>query len=652
MITTYRCPRPTDQTGKEEHPIARCNMSKITVSKMVVLCGAMISLLGSSVLAAEGSPDPSRPNILWVTSEDNSYHWIGCYGNEDATTPNVDRLAAEGIRYKYAYSNAAVCAVARNTLILGRYACGTGTQNMRSRYPIPSHFRTYPSYLREAGYYCVNRSKTDYNFATNDKSHWDECSSKAHWKNRADGQPFFAVFNTTISHESSLFANKTQNNRRQGKIPQTPSRDPASVQLPPHYPDTPQIRQDWVTYMDIVTAMDKQIGQWLDELNDEGVRDNTIVFYYSDHGGILPRAKRYINDTGTHVPLVVRFPKRWQHLAPAEPGTVSDRPVAFIDLPPTVFSLAGVAIPEQFQGRAFAGKASEKPEPYAFLFGQRFDSRMLRFVRAVTDGEYRYIRNFHPHRHRGILAGYPHGQVGWQSLYKLKQAGKLNDVQSAYWTMPQPVEELYHTEEDPWELTNLADDPEQKARLNRMREATLNKMREIGDTGLVPESMYESISRDGTVYDYVHSTDFPYEDVLQTALAAGEGGDGVVRKLRAAMKHDHPVMRYWGATGCTIQVASEASGQLRELLEDPSPSVRVAAAEALYVLGHKKAGFQALIDILKETRDPVVSLESLNVTQALGVMNEVPKDVWARATAVGGYSKRMEKDQDDPNLRR
>ncbi len=525
---------------------------------------------------------------------------------------------------------------------------------MRSRYPVPDNFRTYPSFLSEAGYYCVNRSKTDYNFKTDDKSHWDESSPKSHWKNRAKGQPFFAVFNTTISHESSLFLKKTEGYRKQGMIPEVPSRDPASVTLPPHYPDTPEIRQDWVTYMDIVTAMDKQIGDWLEELDDEGVRDNTIVFYYSDHGGILPRAKRYINDTGTHVPLIVSFPKKWQHLAPAEAGTVSDRPVAFIDLPPTVFSLAGVEIPKQFQGRAFAGKAAVEKEPYVFLFGQRFDSRMLRFVRAVTDGEYRYIRNFHPHRHRGILAGYPHGQVGWQSLFKLKQAGKLNDVQSAYWTIPQPVEELYHTAEDPWELNNLVNDPKHQDRLARMRKATLNKMREIGDTGLVPESMYEGISKDGTVYDYVHNKDFPYEDVLKTALAAGDGGTGVLQKLRVAMEHDHPVMRYWGATGCAIQgeTVAAAMSQLKKLLEDPSPSVRVAAAEALYVLGDKKAGFDGLIDILKETNDPVVSLEALNITQALGVMNDLPQDVWAKACKAGGYSKRMAKDQDDPNLQR
>jgi len=615
---------------------------------------AVLTLLGIKTLAGAELTEQDRPNILWVTSEDNSHHWVGCYGNKEARTPNIDKLASEGIRYKYAYSNAAVCAVARNTLILGRYACSNGTHNMRSRYPVPASFRTYPSFLRQAGYYCVNRSKTDYNFKTDDKSHWDESSPRAHWKNRAQGQPFFAIFNTTISHESSLFLKKTEGYRKQGVIPKVPRRDPASVQLPPHYPDTPEIRQDWVTYMDIVTGMDAQIGDWLKELDDADVRDNTIIFYYSDHGGILPRAKRYINDTGTHVPLIVSFPKKWQHLAPAKSGTVNDRPVAFIDLPPTLFSLADVEIPEQFQGRAFAGKAAVENEPYVFLYGQRFDSRMLRFVRAVTDGEYRYIRNFHPHRHRGIRAGYPHGQVGWKSLYQLKQAGKLNDVQSAYWATPQPVEELYHTAKDPWELNNLANDPKHQKRLARMRDATLNKMREIGDTGIVPESMYEGISKNSTVYQYVHEAEFPYDLVLETALAAGAGGRGVTQTLQAAMKHEHPVIRYWGATGCTIQgeTAKVAMGQLKKLLADPSPSVRVAAAEAVYVLGDKRAGLEGLVNMLQQTDDPVVSLETLNITQALGIMNEVPEDVWAKACRAGAYSKRMGKDQNDPNLQR
>ena len=600
-----------------------------------------------------GVEPQERPNILWVTSEDNSHHWIGCYGNSDAQTPNIDKLAATGIRYRYAYANTAVCAVARNTLILGRYACGMGTHNMRSRYPIPDHFRTYPSYLREAGYYCVNRSKTDYNFATDDKSHWDECSPRAHWKNRAQGQPFFAVFNTTISHESSLFRQKkTKAYRAQGLIPQTPSRDPAAVKLPPHYPDTPEIRQDWVTYMDIVTAMDKQIGDWLKEIDDAGLADNTIVFYYSDHGGILPRAKRYINDTGTHVPLIVSFPKKWAHLAPAKSGTVSDRPVAFIDFPATALSLAGLDVPDQFQGRAFAGKVAVENEPFVFLFGQRFDARMLRFVRGVTDGEYRYIRNFHPHRHRGIFTGYPHGQLGWQSLFELKQAGKLNRVQSSYWIVPQPVEELYHTANDPWELKNLADDPQHQQRLARMREATLNKMRELGDAGLVPEAMYEGISRNGTVYQYVHDDKFPYEQVLQTALIAGNGGEGVAEVLQRAMQHRHPVVRYWGATGCTIQsdASAAANSQLQKLLQDSSPAVRIAATEALYVLGEKQTALNSLIKILNTAKDEMVTLEALNLAQALGVMQEIPERVWKKAAQNGKYPQGMEKDPRNPNL--
>ncbi len=611
------------------------------------IAALFIVLLALAAQAASAFAAQDRPNIVWLTSEDNSYHWIGCYGNKSAKTPNIDKLAATGIRYTHAYSNGSVCAVARNTLILGRYAPSMGTQNMRSRYPIPPQFKTYVSYLREAGYYCTNHSKTDYNFKGDDKSYWDECSPRAHWRNRKEGQPFFAVFNTTTSHESSLFAKKTESFRKAGKIPATPSRDPKSFTLPPFLPDTPEIRQDWVTYMDIITAMDAEIGAWLKELEDDGVRENTIVFYYSDHGGIVPRHKRYINDTGTHVPLVVNFPKKWRHLAPADAGTVSDRVVAFIDLPPTLLSLAGVKVPDAFHGRAIAGKGARDPEPYAFLYGQRFDSRMLRNVRAVTDGRYRYIRNFHPHRHRGIFAGYPHGQIGWNSFLKTRQEGQTTTEQNAFWESRQPVEEFYDIANDPWEVNNLANDPEFAKRRDKMRSALLNKMREIGDTGIVPESMYEEISKDSTVYDYVHNQEFPYSEVLNAALTAGDGGPGILKKLRAAMNSKNPVIRYWGATGCTINAkdAGKAKGQLKKLLSDEEPSVRLAAAEALHVLGDKQTGFNAILDILKTTDDPIVSLEALNRTQALEVMKDVPEDVWARACKVGSYSKRMVDDQ-------
>ncbi|MGB0579858.1 MAG: sulfatase-like hydrolase/transferase [Limisphaerales bacterium] len=587
-----------------------------------------------------------RPNILWLTSEDNSYHWIGCYGNKDAKTPNIDGLAAEGIRYRFGYANAAVCAVARNTMITGRYACSNGNQNMRSRYPLPERFKTYPTYLREAGYYCVNRSKTDYNFKTDDKSHWDECSGKAHWKNRKKSQPFFAVFNTTISHESSLFQKKIDSARKRGLIPEKPSRDPASVKLPPFMPDTPEIRSDWVTYMDIITAMDKQIGDWIQEVKDAGEWENTIIIHYSDHGGILPRAKRYINDTGTHVPMIVRVPKKWAHLAPEKAGSVSGRPVSFIDLPATALSLAGVQPPEHFQGRAFLGKHQREAEPFVFLFGQRFDARMLRFVRAVTDGRYRYIRNFNPHRHRGILAGYPHGQAGWRSFFALRQAGKTTPEQNAFWNTPQPVEELYDTQADPWEVKNLANDPEHQKTLQKMRTYTFMKMAEIRDCGIVPESMYNELSKDGTIHGYVNDKKFPHSQLLALAGIATDASKDVLPRLQRAMKSSHPVARYWGALGCTIrgEKAAGAKRQLKALQNDEVPAVRIAASEALANIGDRKAARKGFVNLLGDTEDDMVALDALNVVAALGMTGDIPREVFDRATKTGSYPQRMAED--------
>ena len=590
-----------------------------------------------------------RPNILWVVSEDNSHHWLGCYGNKQVSTPNIDQLAAEGVRYEFAYSNAPVCAVARSTLITGRYACSIGTQNMRSRYPIPSDIHTFVSYLRDSGYYCVNRSKTDYNFKTDDKSHWDDSSNKAHWKNRPEGKPFFAVFNSGISHESSLFENKKKSARKNGLIPETPRQDPASVTLPPFLADTPEIRDDWVTYLDIVAAMDKQIGDWLAELDDAGLRENTIVIYYSDHGGILPRAKRYIYDTGTHVPMIVRFPKKWMKNAPGLPGSTSDRPVSFVDLAPTALSLAGVDIPQGMQGRAFLGEQKQEAAPYVFLFGQRFDARMLRFVRAVTDGQYRYIRNFNPHRHRGILAGYPHSQSGWRSFYALQQAGKTDAAQSSFWKVPQPVEELYNTQNDPWEVTNLAGDPVHAKRLETMRAATFETMKNIRDTGLVPEAMYNQISSQGTVYDYVHNKNFPYEKVLELAVTACDGDVQALAELKNVMKSERPVMRYWGAVGCTIRGngAASASELLQSLLRDPEPAVQLAAAEALVAVGERQAGLTGLVDVLSMTRDEMVVLEALHIAAAYKLTGSIPKPIYEKACQVGKYPKGMLSDYPD-----
>jgi arylsulfatase A-like enzyme len=283
-----------------------------------------------------------RPNVLWITSEDNS-PYLGCYGDPLAQTPHLDRLAAQGVRYRHALANAPVCSTARTTLITGMYATSLGAHNHRSRVAIPSQFELYPQHLRAAGYYCTNHAKTDYNLAGRTDI-WDESSARAHYRNRAAGQPFFAVFNFMTSHESRVAPKPGKESFR---VP------PEKAPLPPYHPDTPAIRRDWANYYDQLTLLDQQAGELLAELEREGLAGDTIVFYCSDHGGGLPRGKRNVHDSGTRVPLIVRFPEKWAHLAPAKPGEWVDDLVSFVDLPATLLSLCGAPIPKHYEGRAF-----------------------------------------------------------------------------------------------------------------------------------------------------------------------------------------------------------------------------------------------------------------------------------------------------------
>ena len=586
-------------------------------------------------LAADKVETEERPNILWIVSEDNSFDWLACYGNKQALTPNLDQLAASGIRYTHAYSNGAVCAVARFTLLTGICAPACGTQNMRSRYPIPAGIETYPDLLRKAGYYCVNHSKTDYNYATEDTSHWDASSPKASWRGRKPGQPFFAVFNSSLSHESSLFT------RGGNAAPLAGTHiAPQDARLPPYLPDTPEIRRDWVRYLDVITRMDAEVGLWLKQLADDGLTDDTIVVYCSDHGGILPRSKRYLYDSGTHVPLIFSFPKKWAHLAPGKAGSSDDRTVAFVDLTPSLLALAGVPKPAQMSGRVFLGPKAESAAPYAFLYAQRFDENMFWFGRGLSDGHYRYLLNFFPHRSRGIFGGYPHGQPGWESFCREHLAKRTSGPQESFWTRPQPVDELYCTDSDPNEVKNLAAEAAQQERLATFRKALLEQMRNLRDTGVVPEMMYADISRRSTVRDYVQNRDFPYDAILELAENAARR-QVPAADITALLGHAHPVIRYWAATAAVIlgEEARPAIPALTTALSDTCPAVRIAAAEALLQLGDKTAATQTMIDILATTPDEIVALEAFTVVRDQELVGAVPAAALEHAFATGDYMK-------------
>ena len=550
------------------------------------------------------TPKPAKPNFLWITSEDNG-PFLGCYGDSFATTPHLDKLASEGALYENAFANAPVCAPARFTIITGTYAPAMGTQHMRSTNAIPARIRFLPQYLREAGYYCANNPKEDYN-TLKPAGAWNESSGRAHYRKRATGQPFFSVFNLAVSHESSIH-----------KSSGTLKHDPARVVLPPYHPDTPEIRHDWAQYYDKVQEMDAQAGKLLRELEEAGLAEDTIVFYFADNGGVLPRSKRFLYDSGTRIPLIIRFPKRFQHLAPGKPGAKLNRLVSFVDLAPTLLNLAGIEIPAHMQGQAFLGPRQQPPRQYVYLFRDRMDER-YDLMRAVRNKRFEYIRNYMPHRIYGQHLEYLWRAPAARSWERAYREGKCNEAQSAFWKT-KPAEELYDIKADPHEVRNLAHDPEYRDVLSRMRRANAKWIREIHDTGFIPEAeMLERIGK-GNAFDVVQDKEYPLERIIETAEAASENDPGRLPLLLERLRDKESIVRYWAATGCAAlgEKAGSAADQIGRVLSDPCASVRVAAAEAMCRMGRPDQGIPVLIAALKST-NPRLVLHALNVLESLG----------------------------------
>ena len=589
------------------------------------------ALLFSRALQA-GMKGEDRPNILWVVSEDTS-PWLGCYGDEVATTPHLDKMASEGVLYENAFANAPVCAPARCTIITGMYASSLGTLHMRSRYDIPDFAKYFPLLMRAAGYYCTNNSKTDYNTEKVPgtwQDAWNESSGKAHYKNRKEGQPFFAVFNYGASHESVLF----QDDDNLGH-------DPSEIDVAPYHPDLPEVRKDMAEYYDGIEKIDQQIGRRIEELEERGVADNTIVFYYGDHGGVLARSKRYLFDSGTHVPMIVQFPEKWRHLAPADPGSRVTRPVSFVDLAPTVLSLVGVDVPDHIQGEAFLGHQQEKPRRYVPLFRGRMDER-YDMMRAMRSKRYLYIRNYMPHRIYGQHLNYLWRAQSTQAWEKAYENGECNETQSRFW-QTKPPEELYDVYEDPHNVNNLADDPEYQGILKEMRQANLDHVLEVGDPGFLPEGeMLRRAEQAGcSPHELAHRADFPLERIVMTAEMATRRDPKHLDELITRLRDEDSGVRYWAATGCAVlgEKAERAADALQNVLDDESGDVRVSAAEALCRMGHMEKGLAALKKTLSHEEDKVV-LRAVNVVQSLGEPAKPLIDTVRKTLDRGGYVKR------------
>jgi len=453
---------------------------------------------GANPPSAGRSPGPARPNFLWISTEDISPD-LGCYGDTYAVTPNLDRFAAQGVRYDNVFSHSGVCAPTRSGIITGMYPTTIGTHHMRCQ-GVPPHFvKCFPEYLRAAGYYCTNNSKTDYQFDPPFTA-WDECSNKAHWRNRPKDKPFFAVVNFTITHESQIRNRTPQMLKRLDSLGPGERHDPARAQLPPYYPDTPEVRRDWAQYYDLITLMDKEAQAVLDQLEADGLADDTIVWFWGDHGRGLPRGKRWIYDSGSRVPLIVRVPEKWRKtILPRnpealQPATVNDDLIAFIDFAPTMLSMAGIAIPKHIQGRAFLGGRKAAPRAYVFGARDRMDEA-YDLIRCVRDTRFKYIRNYLWHLSRGQDINYMNEMPTMREMRRLHAEGRLQGPQKQYFEPTKPVEELYDIVADPHEVNNLAGDPQYREVLERMRRVHTEWHSDTMDIGLIPEPLFDEMKR-------------------------------------------------------------------------------------------------------------------------------------------------------------
>lgn len=544
-----------------------------------------------------------RPNIVWLVTEDNSVHYLRLYDEGGAPMPTVEKLASEGIVFNNAYSNAPVCSAARSTIISGCYGPRVFSHFHRRsiKVPMPDGLRMFPWYLRQAGYYTTNNSKQDYNFDL-DKEAWDKSSNKATYRDRKPGQPFFHVQNFGTTHESRLHFTEEQYRDEKTET------DPETVSVFPVHPETHLFKYTNAKYRDLHMKVDAETGKFVKQLEADGLLDDTIIFYYGDHGGVLPGSKGYIYETGVHVPMVVRIPEKWKHLSPAgatgplASGSRVDGIVQFIDLAPTVLNLAGLDVPQQMDGKPFVGKGVELAElnsrDTAFCYADRFDEK-YDLVRTLREGKFKYMRNYQPFNVDGLQNNYRYKMLAYEEWRDLYETGKLNEYQSTFFKA-RPAEALFDLEADPFELKNLAGDRRHRKQLISMRMKMKEMVRDLPDLSFIPEPiLYSDAAGNPVAYGQKHK-----KRIGQLANVADlplRSFDKAKEGLERALDSKDPLKRYWAVISCTTfgEPALVYADKAREMAKsDPHNLVRMRAAEFIGLSGSGDPR-PALTDCLK-----------------------------------------------------
>ena len=564
----------------------------------------LLSTFGFSAIAAD------RPNFVWIVSEDNSKHYLSLFDEAGVETPNIEALAAQGITYTRAFSNSPVCSVARTTLATGCFAPRIGTQfHRRSKSAeLPEGLDVFYGILTKAGYYTTNNSKQDYN-VTISKETWSESSKKADWRNRPEAdQPFFHMQSHAESHESSLhFSLESYEN-------DPTKNDPDKVILPPYFPDTQLFRYTYARYLDNIQTIDGIVGKTVSRLEEDGLLEDTFVFYFGDHGGVLPRGKGYVYESGLHVPLVIRVPEKWKHLVSEETGTEQPGFVSFIDFGPTVLNLAGIEVPDQMDGSPFLGEGIKAADvalnDTAFGYADRFDEK-YEMIRTLRVGDWKYMRSFQPWYPDGLQNNYRYKMLAYREWRDLFRNGKLGSDQRQFFDS-KPAEMLFNLAEDPHEVNDLSADPAHQDRLKEMRDTLTNQLKSLPDLSFFPENVLFDEAM-GNPVAFGQKQKARIGELIDTANLMlepfGEGKD----KLALALKSDDPMQRLWAASSCAAfgTEAEELAGTAMPLLNDEAPIVRIRAAEFLGRIG-KTDPRKTLLDVINGTDHYLAALIALN----------------------------------------
>jgi len=580
------------------------NMQLIMNRRLLFSFVASLFALCSIAEAAE------RPNVVWIVSEDNSIHYLEHFFRGGAKAPNIEAMARHGLTFDHAFSNAPVCSVARTTLATSCYGPRIGTQFHRrySMAPMPEGLKMFPAYLREAGYYTTNHSKTDYN-AIPGKDVWDESSGKASWRNRKDkSQPFFHMESHAASHEGSLHFSQAsyQNDKTE--------HDPAKVILADYFPDTPLFRYTHARYLDRMTAIDNIVGNTIEKLREDGVLEDTFVFYFGDHGGVLPRGKGYAYASGLHVPLVVRVPENFRHLVDRKDGDRVQGFVEFVDFGPTTLNLAGIATPKQVDGEAFLGAGVKSAEVDArnetFGYADRFDEK-YDFIRSVRKGKYQYMRFYQPNLPDGLQNNYRYKMLAFEEWRQLWKDGKLSGPQLQFFER-KPVEALFDCESDPHQVNNLATDPKHAETLRQLRARLANYTNGLPDLSFYPESyLVERAMENPVAFGKAHQKEIVgLSEISDLALLPYKDAKPHLVKL---LDSDKPLERYWACMVATAfdKKAADLKDAVMPLLKDESEIVQLRAAEFLGAIGAINPQ-PALTKLVNETNNPVLATEALN----------------------------------------